>query len=423
MPEVTLTSPQEATVALRDKAYARLYDLGRLQADRNRAGKLSLMIDAANARTLHLVSKAIDLDEAASALLPAPASLPTRPFKEGELVCRRGEPGIIHKVTRVGACTLTLTDGSSSHTEDFVHWTAQPQTQEPLALVAPLTLAPLTQDQSAYLAAMAMPTAASDLLTVVGGPRHPLPFPGYHPGDQVVARSDITGMIRSVVSATLTDVWTKRHGCPAEWFPSEELEMYRPVIAPALQEAAAEEDANAALAGIVHIHLPAQPIRMTTETVNGVSRMLLVCGEDATEANCADTSAEIGKLTQALDRILADAKTLGVAKAIANEALREHGYGPANDEPDDLPPALYVPEVRIPEAAFLACRKAMQEMSQDPAEPRRPHVLHRLRTAGLAMDKAWISLQPEYGPGLNSPEGPVVARPAPVMVEEGEQYA
>lgn len=42
-------------------------------------------------------------------------------FKVGDIVYRVREPSTLHKVARVGATTLTLADGSSSHIGDFRH--------------------------------------------------------------------------------------------------------------------------------------------------------------------------------------------------------------------------------------------------------------------------------------------------------------
>ena len=47
---------------------------------------------------------------------------PTPRFKVGDLVAHYRDPYLARRVAKVGAATLTLDDGSSSHIEDFIHF-------------------------------------------------------------------------------------------------------------------------------------------------------------------------------------------------------------------------------------------------------------------------------------------------------------
>jgi hypothetical protein len=69
--------------------------------------------------------------------------------------------------------------------------------------------------------------------------------------------------------------------------------------------------------------------------------------------------------------------------------------------------------VTLPEAAFLAFRRAVSYLATRGASSVRQHQLDELCRLGRELDEGWVALQPEYGPGLNSPEGPAVAREKP----------
>ena len=63
--------------------------------------------------------------------------------------------------------------------------------------------------------------------------------------------------------------------------------------------------------------------------------------------------------------------------------------------------------VTLPEKEFLEFRKQAAYVATHTGR-----LSDRLDLAKLGqdLDKVWIEIQPEYGPGLNSPEGPVITR-------------
>ena len=67
--------------------------------------------------------------------------------------------------------------------------------------------------------------------------------------------------------------------------------------------------------------------------------------------------------------------------------------------------------VTLPEAEFLAFRKQASFVATGGIP--RMCALYDLARLGKALDTAWVELQPEYGLGLNSREGPLIARATP----------